>query len=58
VIALPEKYRTVLHLFYYEDLSTKEIAGLLELRQSAVTTRLHRARELLKKQLGENWVDE
>lgn len=57
VMALPEKYRTVLDLFYYEDLSTKEIAALLSLRQSAVTTRLSRARELLKKQLKEVWKD-
>lgn len=55
VMALPEKYRTVLDLFYYEELSTKEIAALLGLRQSAVTTRLSRARELLKKQLKEVW---
>lgn len=53
VMALPEKYRTVLDLFYYEELSTKEIGALLGLRQSAVTTRLSRARELLKQQLKE-----
>lgn len=57
VMALPEKYRTVLDLFYYEELSTKEIAALLGLRQSAVTTRLSRARELLKTQLKEVWKD-
>ena len=56
-MALPEKYRTVLDLFYYEELSTKEIAALLGLRQSAVTTRLSRARELLKQQLKEVWKD-
>ena len=58
VMALPEKYRTVVHLFYYEELSTGEIAQLLRLRQTAVTTRLHRARELLKQRLGENWHEE
>lgn len=57
VMGLPEKYRTVLDLFYYEELSTKEIADLLGLRQSAVTTRLSRARDLLKKQLKEVWKD-
>lgn len=57
VMALPEKYRTVLDLFYYEELSTKEIGALLGLRQSAVTTRLSRARELLKQQLKEVWKD-
>ena len=58
VMALPEKYRTVLNLYYYEELSTGEIASVLNLRQSAVTTRLSRARELLKKQLGEAWSNE
>ena len=57
VMALPEKYRVTLYLFYYEELSTKEIAELLELRQTAVTTRLSRGRELLKKRL-EAWQDD
>lgn len=30
VLALPEKYRVVIHLFYYEDYSVKEIAGVLK----------------------------
>ena len=58
VLALPEKYRTVLGLYYYEELSTKEIAALLNIRQTAVTTRLARGRELLKQRLTEVWNDE
>ena len=58
VMELPEKYRVVLYLFYYEEYSTKEIAELLGLRQTAVTTRLSRGRELLKQQLKEVWQDE
>lgn len=58
VLALPEKYRTVLGLYYYEELSTKEIAALLNIRQTAVTTRLARGRELLKQRLKEVWQDE
>ena len=58
VMALPEKYRTVLDLYYYEELSTKEIAALLGIRQTAVTTRLSRGRELLKQRLTEVWQDE
>lgn len=58
VMALPEKYRTVLDLFYYEELSTREIAQVLDIRQSAVTTRLARAREKLKKTLTGVWQDE
>ena len=57
VMALPEKYRVTLYLFYYEEFSTKEIAELLELRQTAVTTRLSRGRELLKTRL-EAWQDD
>ena len=58
VLALPEKYRTVLGLYYYEELYTKEIAALLNIRQTAVTTRLARGRELLKQRLTEVWQDE
>lgn len=58
VMSLPEQYRTVLDLFYYEELSTKEIAQLLDMSQSAVTTRLARARAYLKQQLGEVWQDD
>lgn len=43
VMSLPEKYRTVLDLFYYEELSVREIGEVLGLSQSAVTTRLSRA---------------
>jgi RNA polymerase sigma-70 factor (ECF subfamily) len=58
VMKLPEKYRTVLDLFYYEELSVKEIAEVLRLRPSAVTTRLSRARAQLKERLTEVWQDE
>lgn len=58
VMRLPEKYRTVLYLFYYEELTVKEIGGILGLRTTAVTTRLHRARTKLKEQLTEVWQDE
>jgi RNA polymerase sigma-70 factor (ECF subfamily) len=57
VLKLPEKYRTVLDLFYYEELTVKEIAALLRVRQTTVTTRLTRARRLLKTQLTEVWQD-
>ena len=58
VMALPEKYRTVLNLFYYEELSVREIGKLLDLGDSTVTTRLVRARRRLKERLGEDWQDE
>ena len=53
VLALEPKYRVVVYLHYYEMLSTQEIAGLLHISRSAVTTRLSRARQMLKTQLSE-----
>lgn len=58
VMALPEKYRTVLYLFYYEEMAVREIGEALGLRTSAVTTRLQRARARLREQLTEVWQDE
>ena len=48
VMALPETYRSVIHVFYYEDYTVAEIAKLLHLSQSNVKTRLSRGRNLLK----------
>ena len=48
VMGMQEKYRTVLYLFYYEELSIKEISDILKLRVTTVTTRLARARNQLK----------
>lgn len=53
VMALPPKYRVMVYLRYYEEYSTKEMAQLLHISQSAVTTRLSRARQLLKAELKE-----
>lgn len=58
VMALPERYRTVLYLFYYEELSVNKIAQLLGVKPSVVTTRLSRARQKLKTKLTEVWQDE
>lgn len=58
VLALPQKYRIVVHLYYYEEYSVKEIAGLLALKETTVQTRLMRARAKLKEKLKEAWNDE
>ena len=50
---LPEQYRTVLYLFYYEGLSSKEIGRLLKRRDITVRSDLHRGRQLLKARLEE-----
>ena len=48
VMALPQKYRLPLYLYYYEDWPVGEIAGALGLKPSTVQTRLARAREKLR----------
>lgn len=45
---LPENYREVIHLYYYEGYSTKEIAKILQSRESTVRSNLKRGREKLK----------
>ena len=57
VLKLPEKYRIVLHLFYYEEYSVREIAGILHTSEGNVKVRLTRARKLLKEKLQEEWND-
>ena len=58
VMSLPEKYRLVIHLYYYEDYSVAEIGRILGLTESNVKVRLSRGRQLLKKALQEVWDDE
>lgn len=55
VMALPARYREVIHLFYYDDLSVKEIARVTGRRESTVTSQLTRGRDLLKKALKEDY---
>lgn len=50
---LPEKDRTVLHLYYYEDMTTEEIAQMLDRNPATVRSQLLRARAKLKKLLVE-----
>ncbi len=57
VNSLPEKYRIVIHLFYYEDYSQKQIAKMLGITESAVSTRLARGRNLLKEKIGDDYFD-
>lgn len=45
---LPEKYRIVLSLFYFESLSYEEIADVLRMPVNTVRTHLSRAKEALK----------
>lgn len=58
VMELKSTDRAVLYLFYYEGFSTQEIGQMLRLSQSAVTTRLQRARKNLKKHLEQEGYHE
>ncbi len=49
--SLPEIYKTILILFYYEDLNPQEIAEILDIPKRTVETRLFRGRKILKQKL-------
>ncbi|MBE6754720.1 MAG: RNA polymerase sigma factor [Ruminococcaceae bacterium] len=51
VLALPEKYRTIIHLYYYEDYTIGQIAQILAIPSATVGTRLARGRAMLRKML-------
>jgi len=53
IMALPSKYRMVVHLFYYEGYSTKEIAEITTQSEAAVRQQLTRARRKLKDYLND-----
>lgn len=53
VLQLPIKYREVMVLFYYEELTNAAIAELLNLSENTVKTRLRRSRNMLKERLDE-----
>lgn len=55
VMSLPEKYREVIHLFYYEDYSVAQIGRILKKNESTVRSLLYRARKMLKETMKEGW---
>ncbi|MFA6592448.1 MAG: RNA polymerase sigma factor [Bacteroidales bacterium] len=50
---LPEGYRSVFNLYVFEEKSHKEIAGILDIRESTSASQFHRAKALLAK-----WIDD
>lgn len=54
---LPMKYREVIHLFYYEDATTAQIAALLGKKETTVRSLLSRGREKLRKIWKEDALD-
>ena len=54
VMALPPKYRAVVHLYYWEGYDQGEIGDILHISRTAVQTRMARARAILKKELNDD----
>lgn len=55
VLKLPRRYREVIHLFYFQQMSVKEIGAATGRKESTITSQLTRGRELLKKNLKEEY---
>ncbi|MGN0631338.1 MAG: RNA polymerase sigma factor [Ruminococcus sp.] len=52
VLDLPEKYKTVIYLYYYEEYSCREIASVMGKKESSIRSLLKRGRAFLEKKLG------
>lgn len=58
VCQLPQNYKTVIYLSYYEGYKVKEIASLMKTREGTVKTWLFRAREILREKLEGGFENE
>ena len=58
VMELPDKYKTVVYLYYYEGYDSVEISKILQKPQSTIRNYLHEARNILRKQLGGGFNEE
>lgn len=58
VLSLPEKYKIVIHLYYYEEYSLNEISEITGVKISTLQTRLQRGRKLLEKKFKEENIYE
>ena len=52
VLSLPQKYRDVVYLHYYEGYTAPELSKILHKNVNTIYTLLTRSKQLLKKQLG------
>ena len=57
VLSLKQKYREIVHLFYFEEYSAKEISEILGVSEGTVFKRLQRAREQIKEYISKNTGD-
>lgn len=52
VLSLPAKYRDIVYLHYYEELTAPQISKILHKNVNTIYTNLTRSKELLRKKLG------
>ena len=57
ILELKDRYRRVLLLYYYQQFSVKEIADILEMKQSTVLSLLQRGRTQLKQKLNADYME-
>ena len=53
VKSLPEKYRRVIILYYYDNLKIEDIVNVIKISKNAIKKRLERARLILKEKMEE-----
>ena len=58
IMQLPDKYKIVIYMYYYEGYSSVEIADILRKPKSTIRNYLHEARLILKERLGEYFYEE
>ena len=58
VCGLPQNYKTVIYLLYYEGYKVKEIANLMGTKEGTIKSWLFRAREMLREKLEGGFEDE
>ena len=58
VMSLPEHYRIIVYLFYYEEYSIGQISNILRIKETTIQTRLSRAREKLRSVLADCFAEE
>ena len=54
VLKLPAKYRQIVHLYYYEDMSIESVSNITGIKSSTVKSQLHRARLMMRESLKED----
>ena len=58
VTLLSEKYKTIIILYYYDEMKIKDISRVLKISESAVKKRLERARNLIREIIERNYKND